>query len=118
MPYVADRTQDTSTTTGTGALTLAGSAPSGKQTFATAHGSQTAEITVCIDGGAEWEVVRGIFNGTTGFSRDVVEASSNAGALVNFSAGTKNVFEVASAKTANLSTPGFQYAMACGFAMP
>jgi hypothetical protein len=95
MTYPADRVKDTTTSTGTGAITLANSAPAGFQTLASAHGGAGGTRTVlCIVGGAEWEVVQGIFDGTTGFTRDTVFASSNAGALVNFSAGTKDVFEV------------------------
>ena len=97
MPtYYADRVKDTTTTTGTGALTLAGSAPTGYQTFATALGAASvSDVPYVIEGvtvASEWEVGTGVFNGTTGLTRVTVLASSNAGALVNFSAGTKNVF--------------------------
>ena len=94
MPtYYADRVKDTTTTTGTGALTLANSAPTGYQTFATALGAASvSNVPYTIEGGAEWEVGTGTFNGTTGLTRVSVLASSNAGALVSFSAGTKNVF--------------------------
>ncbi len=99
MPYFADRVKDTTTTTGTGAITLAGTAPTGFQTFATALGSGTGQqgIPYCIELSAEWEVGLGTFNGTTGLTRDVVLGSSNAGALTSFSAGTKNVFLTAAA---------------------
>ena len=92
MAYFGDRVKDTTTTVGTGAIVLANVAPTGYQTLATALGSESRQVTLCIELGAEWEVVQGIFNGTTGFTRDTVFDSSNAGALVNFSAGTKNVF--------------------------
>ena len=92
MAYFADRVKDTTTTTGTGAITLANVAPTGYQTFATAMGAVTTQVTYVIELNAEWEVGQGDFNGTTGLTRDTVMASSNAGALVNFSAGTKNVF--------------------------
>lgn len=101
MAYFADRVKDTTTTTGTGAVTLANSAPTGFQTFATALGSTATQVAYCIESGAEWEVGQGIFNGTTGLTRDTVFASSNAGALVNFSAGTKNVFLTMPAEYAN-----------------
>ena len=89
MSDFADRVKDTTTTTGTGAITLAGSAPTGFQTFATALGSSTDQqgIPYTIELSAEWEVGLVTFNGTTGLTRDVVLASSNSGALVNFSAG-------------------------------
>jgi hypothetical protein len=87
----ADRVKDTSTTTGTGAFTLAGSAPSGFRTFASAFGA-TATVYYVIAGGAEWEVGVGAISTSTTLTRTTVLASSNAGAAVNFSAGTKDVF--------------------------
>lgn len=89
MPLLADRVKETTTTTGTGALTLDG-ATTGYQSFTTAFGNGVSVYYV-IAGGAEWEV--GI--GTTGagtLSRDTVLQSSNADALVPFSAGVKDVF--------------------------
>lgn len=94
MTFFADRVKDTTTTTGTGAITLAGVAPAGYQTFATAFGSDVGRaVFYVIELAGEWEVGQGTFNGTTTLARDaVVYASSNGNALVNFSAGTKNVF--------------------------
>ena len=89
MPLVADRTKETSTTTGTGTLTLQG-APTGFQTFTAAFGNGVSVYYV-IAGGSEYEI--GI--GTTGagtLSRDTVLQSTNADALVPFSAGVKDVF--------------------------
>jgi hypothetical protein len=89
-----DRVKDTSSSTGTGAITLANSAPFGYQTFAAAFGSTPILVAYCIadQAGASWEVGTGTFNGTTGLTRTTVLASSNAGALVPFSVGTKDVF--------------------------
>lgn len=89
MPLVADRTKETSITTGTGTLTLQG-APTGFQTFTAAFGNGVSVYYV-IAGGSEYEI--GI--GTTGagtLSRDTVLQSTNADALVAFSAGVKDVF--------------------------
>lgn len=89
MPLVADRVRESTTTTGTGTITLAG-APSSFRTFAAAFGTGVSVYYV-IAGPSEWEV--GI--GTTGagtLSRDAVLASSNNNALVDFSAGGKDVF--------------------------
>lgn len=100
-----DRVKETSTTEGTGAFTLLG-AVTGFRTFASEFGAgTTAGISYCIhlQGGSEWEVGKGSLNGTTMvLTRTVVEASSNAGAAVNFSAGTKNVFATFSAADAAL----------------
>lgn len=111
MAYFADRVKDTTTTTGTGAITLAGSAPTGYQTFATAFGAGNTVVTYVIELNSEWEVGQGIFNGTTGLTRETVLSSSNSGALVNFSAGTKNVFVTFPAAyiDTNGSMVGFSY---------
>lgn len=87
---LADRVQETTTTTGTGTVTLAG-AVSGFQSFAAIGNGNSTYYT--ITGGSEWEVGIGTYtsSGTT-LSRTTVLSSSNAGSLVNFSAGSKNVF--------------------------
>ena len=85
-----DRVKETTTTTGTGTITLGG-AVSGFQGFsAIGDGNETFYT---IAGGGEWEVGIGTYtsSGTT-LSRDTVLESSNSGSLVNFSAGTKDVF--------------------------
>ncbi|CAB4180675.1 hypothetical protein UFOVP1049_80 [uncultured Caudovirales phage] len=87
---LADRVQETTTTTGTGTVTLAGAA-TGYQTFAAVGDGNSTYYT--ITGTTEWEVGIGTYtaSGTT-LSRTTVLSSSNAGSLVNFSAGSKNVF--------------------------
>lgn len=89
----ADRVKDTTTTTGTGTLTLANSPPTGFRSFAAAYATNTDRIPYCIqDAGGSWEVGSGtLLTGTT-LRRDLVMASSNAGSLVNFGAGSKDVF--------------------------
>lgn len=93
MAFVlADRVRETTTTTGTGTVTLAG-AVTGFQTFAAIGDANVTYYTIAGQGTSEWEVGIGTYTsaGTT-LSRTTVLASSNAGALVNFSAGTKDVF--------------------------
>ena len=86
---VKDRVQESSTTTGTGTLTLGG-ALTGFQSFSSAIGNgNTTYYAITLNG--EWEVGLGTVNAGT-LSRDTVLESSNSGSLVNFSAGTKNVF--------------------------
>jgi len=87
---LADRVQETTTTTGTGTITLAG-AVSGFQTFAAVGDGNSTYYTIA--GTSEWEVGIGTYtaSGTT-LSRTTVLSSSNSGSLVNFSAGSKNVF--------------------------
>ena len=85
-----DRVKETTTTTGTGTITLAG-AVSGFQSFAAIGNGNETFYTIAA--GGEWEVGIGTYtsSGTT-LSRDTVLESSNSGSLVNFSAGTKDVF--------------------------
>jgi len=87
-----DRVKETTTTTGTGTVTLAG-AVVGYQAFSVIGDGNTTYYTIA--GTSEWEVGVGTYtsSGTT-LSRDEVLASSNSGSLVNFSAGTKDVFVV------------------------
>ena len=88
----ADRVQETSTTTGTGTLTLAG-AVTGYQSFSAIGDGNTCDYVIELVGGSEWEVGTGTYtaSGTT-LARTTVRASSNAGSAVNFSAGTKLVY--------------------------
>jgi hypothetical protein len=93
MPFVlADRVRETTTTTGTVSVTLAG-AVTGFQTFAAIGNANTTYYTIAGQGTSEWEVGIGTYtaSGTT-LSRDTVLASSASGAKVSFSAGTKDVF--------------------------
>jgi hypothetical protein len=90
MPLViADRVRETSTTTGTGTLTLDG-AVSGYQTFSTAIGNtNTCYYTITL--GSAWEI--GIGTVSAGqLARTTVLKSSNSGAAVDFGAGAKDVF--------------------------
>ena len=95
----ADRVKDTTTTTGTGNITLSGTAPTGFVSFNTAFGTTGQRFAYCIDAGtAEWEVGIGYLSASTTLVREEVTASSNAGAAVNFSAGTKTVFNTLHAR--------------------
>jgi len=91
---IADRVKETTTTTGTGTLSLGG-AVSQFITFVSGigNGNQTY-YSIEDPTGTDWEV--GIGTVTSGapdtLSRDTVISSSNAGSLVNFGAGSKVVF--------------------------
>ena len=75
MPLVAkDRVQETTTTTGTGTLTLGG-AVTGYQTFSSAIGNGNT-CYYAIDGGSEWEVGLGTVGAGT-LARNTVLESSN-----------------------------------------
>ena len=93
MPLVVkDRVKETTTTTGTGTITLAG-AVSGFQSFSVIGNGNTTYYTIQDPTAGTWEVGIGTYtsSGTT-LSRDSVLESSNSGNLVNFGAGDKDVF--------------------------
>lgn len=91
-----DRVQETSTTTGTGAFTLIG-AVAGFRTFASVCSTNDTVyyyIEAINTGGiptGAWETGLGTYSGTNTLTRTTVTASSNAGAAVNFAAGSKRV---------------------------
>lgn len=88
----ADRVKETTTTTGTGSLTLLG-AVSQFRTFNTAFGTDAPFYYAIVgQSGTEWEVGIGHLSASTTLVRDRVTASSNSNAAVNLSAGTKDVF--------------------------
>ena len=104
---LADRVQETTTTTGTGSVTLLG-AVTGYQSFAVIGNTNTTFYTIADQGGANWEVGIGTYS-TTGptLARTTVLASSNSGSLVNFTAGIKTVFVTyPSEKSVNLDSSG------------
>lgn len=89
---VADRVKETSTTQGTGTLTLAG-ASTGFQSFAVIGNGNQTYYTIAEQGGINWEVGIGTYSssGTT-LSRDIILSSTNAGSAVSFGPGTRDVF--------------------------
>ena len=117
MPLIqADRVKETTTSTSTGAVTLAG-AVTGFQTFSAAIGNgNTCYYTIAGQTGSEWEVGIGTYS-TSGnqLARTTVLASSNAGSLVNFSAGTKDVFVTYPASMADPEGRGIILSMVFGF---
>lgn len=90
---LADRVRETTTTTGTGTINLAG-AQSGHQTFLAGIGANNTTF-YCITDGSNWEVGEGTVNAGTPntLSRDTVFVSTaGAGTKVNWAAGTRDVF--------------------------
>lgn len=83
--FLADRVQETTNTTGTGTLTLAG-AVSGFQSFAAIGNANTTYYTIVS--GTDWETGIGTYtlSGTT-LSRDTVLESSSAGAKISVASG-------------------------------
>ena len=91
---LADRVKETTTTAGTGTITLAGAA-TGFQSFAVVGDGNTTFYTIASQTGNEWEVGVGTYatSGTT-LARTTVLSNSSATqpSALNFSAGTKDVF--------------------------
>lgn len=95
MAFVkADRVQETSITTGTGNMTLAGAYSATYRTFASqmSNGDTCQYLIINEDANNEWEIGEGTFvSATPALQRNVVLSSSNANTLVTFSSGTKRV---------------------------
>ena len=90
---INDRVKETTTTTGTGAVSLAG-AVTGFETFAAGVGnSNTTYYAVTLPGTAEFEVGLGTLSSDSStIARTTIISSSNSDSAVNFSAGTKTIF--------------------------
>ena len=109
---INDRVKETTTTTGTGTITLGG-AVSGFETFSAGIGNSNTTY-YCIVLNAEFEVGLGTLSSDSStLARTTVISSSNSDNAVNFSAGTKNVFcTLPASKTTildasnNLTLPG------------
>ncbi len=87
---VNDRVKETSTTTGTGTLTLAG-AVTGFETFSSAIGNTNTTYYAIVANNGEFEVGLGTVAAGT-LARTTIISSSNSDAAVNLPAGTKDVF--------------------------
>jgi hypothetical protein len=88
---VFDRVQETTTTTGTGTVTLGG-AVSGFQSFFNAGLNNGDTTYYCITSGTAWEVGLGTFTtGPNSLARTTILSSSNFNSAITL-AGTSNVF--------------------------
>ena len=90
---INDRVKETTTTTGTGAVSLGG-AVTGFETFAAGIGnSNTTYYCIAHQDQAEFEVGLGTLDGdSSDLTRTTIISSSNSDSAVDFSAGTKDVF--------------------------
>lgn len=88
-----DRVKVTSSTTGTGTVTLDSGASVGFRSFYSVSPAAAIVVPYLITGGSAWELGYGTYDGIDPgtLTRDVVIASSNSNALVSFGAGTKEV---------------------------
>jgi hypothetical protein len=101
-----DRVKETSTTTGTGAFTLAG-AVSGFETFSAGiGGSNTTYYCIFRTGTTEFEIGFGTLNsGASTLTRTYIISSSNSDAAVDFGSGSKDVFCTVPGSKINLPFP-------------
>ena len=90
---VADRVKETTTSTGTGAITLGGAEPNFRTFSSVLSDADTTYYAIIDDNNLAFEVGLGTYasSGNT-ITRTTVLASSNSNNAVNFSAGTKDVF--------------------------
>jgi hypothetical protein len=90
---INNRVRETTSTTGTGAVTFGG-AVGGFQTFAAGIGNDnTTYYAISINSEGEWEVGLGTLNADSStLTRTTVLESSNSDSAVDFSAGSKEVF--------------------------
>ena len=102
---IADRVQETTTTTGTGTVLLAGEVQ-GYQSFAVIGNANTTYYTIADQAGTNWEVGIGTyFAGNVSLGRTTVISSSNSGGIVNFPSGVKAVFVTYPAEQAIFADP-------------
>ena len=90
---IADRVRETTTTTGTGTIALAGAVSNFETFTANLSNSDTTYYSIVDNTNGTFEVGLGTFtsSGTT-LARTTVIASSNSNSAVNFGSGTKDVF--------------------------
>jgi hypothetical protein len=118
---VKDRVAETSTTTGTGAFTLAAAITGFQRFSAVCSTSDTvyyAIIAVDANGNpsGDWECGLGTYSAANTLTRTTPQASTNANAAVNFAAGTKHVYlSATSAHLASLANtaPTETFVIAC-----
>ena len=90
---INDRVKESSTTSGTGTIALAG-AVQGFETFAAGIGNDNETYyAIYEDGTSNWEVGRGTLDGTSAnLARTDVISSSNSDSPVNFTGNSTEVF--------------------------
>ena len=106
---LADRVKETTTTTGTGTVTLLG-ASLGFQSFAVVGNGNTTYYTIAGQTTSEWEVGIGTYTSAgTLLARTTVLSNSSATqpSALSFSAGTKDVFVTYPSERAVVGAEGY-----------
>jgi hypothetical protein len=118
LPIFKNRVRQSSTTTGTGAFSLSATILSTYRGIAATLGTGNQGIFTAVNRSAnEWETFLGtITSGSPDtLSRDtVIDGSSGAGTHVNFSAGTKDIWQSYDATLATILAPAVNAAIIHG----
>jgi hypothetical protein len=100
----ADRVKETTRTTGTGSMSLDGASVGYRAFENVCANNDTCYYCVVSQTGSEWEVGLATFITVNTLQRTTVHSSSNAGSLVDFSAGTKDIFLALTSTQFNANT--------------
>lgn len=113
MSKVFDRVKETTTTTGTGDVSLGGPTP-GFQSFNSVLSSGDKTFYSLVGEDNTWETGIGTYKGSNILERTSVFESSNSGGRVNFTAGTKSIFISYPAKKSITSDQSIALSIALG----
>jgi len=89
---IKDRVRESTTTTGTSAISLGGTSTSFQTFNSNMSNGDTTHYAIVHQTADEWEVGVGTWNTGNTLTRTTVLSSSNSNAAVNFTSGTKDVF--------------------------
>lgn len=119
MPTIADRVKETTTTTGTGNITLSGAAPSGFVRPTTVFATNERFCYALIDATGIWEVGCGYLSAANTFVRETITMNSSQGqTAITLTAGTHTFFCSDTAAGVKRSNLGRQLALSRGWAGP
>ena len=105
---IKDRVRETTTTTGTSAISLGGTSTSFEAFSDHMSNADTTHYAIVHSTADEWEVGLGTWNTGNTLTRTTVLSSSNSNAAVSFTSGSKDVFMTypASQSVSNLPLSG------------